>query len=144
MNTEYIGSSAPAKRRPLNACGRPSAAQVYWGLAFFVTLIAGVLVARNFVLATPFRQIVPLVPLAAGAFYMRAFIRDIHAQTDELQLRIYLEAGAITVGGLFILMMTYPLLQKGGLVGPLDSTVVLVMLGLLAMAGCFKAARRYR
>jgi hypothetical protein len=135
----------PAKSRPLNAwCGRPSAAQVDWGLAFSVTLILGVIVARNFVLVTPYRQIAPLVPLAFGALYMRAAIRDIHAQTDELQLRIYLEAGAITVGGLFILMLAYPLLQKGGLVGPLDPTVVLVMLGLLAMAGCFKAARRYR
>ncbi|MDP8983371.1 MAG: hypothetical protein M3O35_22575 [Acidobacteriota bacterium] len=77
----------------------------------------------------PLRQIAPLVPLAAGAFWVRAFTRDLHAQKDELQLRTYLEAGAITVGGLFIIMMTYPLLQKGGL--------VLVMLGLLAMAGCF-------
>jgi len=129
MNTENIESAAPA-------CGRPSTAQIYWGLAFFVTLIAGVVLAWNFVLAAPLRQIAPLVPLAAGAFWMRAFTRDLHAQKDELQLRIYLEAGAITVGGLFILMMTYPLLQKGDL--------VLVMLGVLAMAGCFKAARRYR
>ena len=144
MNTEYIESTTPAKRRPLNACGRPSAAQVYWGLAFVVTLIAGVLVNRNFVLATPFRQMAPLVPLAAGSFYLHAFLRDLHAQKDELQIRIYLEAAVLTVGGLVILMMAYPLLQKGGLVGPLDSTMVLVMLGLLAMAGCFKAARRYR
>jgi hypothetical protein len=144
MNTEYIEAVAPAKRRPLSACGRPSATQVYWGLAFFVTLFACMFVNRYFVLATPFRQMAPLVPLAAGAFYMRAFIRDLHTKKDELQLRIYLEAGAITVGGLLILMMTYPLLQKGGLVGPLDSTVVLVMIGLLAVAGCFKAARRYR
>jgi uncharacterized membrane-anchored protein len=65
-------------------------------------------------------------------------------QMDELQLRIYLEAAAVVACGLFILMLSYPLLEAAHLVGPLDCYVVLVMIVVLGLVGYVSGVRRYR
>jgi len=90
------------------------------------------------------RYLVPALPLTAGLFYIRAMVRDIHGQLDELQRLIYLEAAAVTVCGLFIVMLAYPLLQAAGLVGQLDYLAVLFILGLVGAVGYANARRRYR
>jgi len=45
-------------------------------------------------------------------------IRDIREQSDELQLRVYLEAAAMAICGLFVVMLSYSTMQEAGWVGP--------------------------
>jgi hypothetical protein len=71
-------------------------------------------------------------------------VRDLRRQVDELQLRIYLEAAAVVVGGLFIIMLTYPTLQEAGVLPALDYSMVLVLIVLLGTGGYINARRRYR
>ncbi len=90
------------------------------------------------------RYLIPAIPLLAGFFYIRAMVTDIRRQMDELQLRIYLEAAAVVVCGLFILMLVYPLLEAAHLVGPLNYLIVLGLIFVLGLVGYLSAVRRYR
>src|SRR5262245_1697924 len=98
----------------IGSCGRASAKQFWWTLAFFGSLAATTLTLRHLPLPSLIRLLVPAVPLAAGLMYMLTMVRDLRHQVDELQLRIYLEAAAVVVCGLFIIMLTYPTLQEAG------------------------------
>lgn len=126
------------------ACGRASKAQFLWALGFGASLIAATDAVRWLGDWAPLRYLAAALPLVTGFFYMRAVLLDCRRQTDELQLRICLEAAAISVCGLVVVMLTYPLLEKVALVGPLDYSVVLGLLGLLLAAGYLNALRRYR
>ena len=99
---------------------------------------------RLLTLPAAVRYLIPAVPLFAGVQYVRVLVSDIRHQMDELQLRIYLEAAAVVVCGLFLLMITYPLLQAANLVGPLDYFVVLVLMVVLGIMGYISGVRRYR
>jgi hypothetical protein len=90
------------------------------------------------------RYLVPAVPLLCGVLYVRAMVDDLRRQRDELQLRIYLEAAAVVLCGLFIVMLIYPLLEAAHLVGPLDSFIVLDIIALLLLVSYVAARRRYR
>ncbi|HJZ95148.1 MAG TPA: hypothetical protein VKE70_01495 [Candidatus Solibacter sp.] len=71
-------------------------------------------------------------------------VGDIRRQMDELQLRIYLEAAAITLAGLFVVILVYPLFESLHLVGKIQySVVVYLMVGLFLVAYII-AVRRYR
>ncbi|HKV82329.1 MAG TPA: hypothetical protein VJP02_29550 [Candidatus Sulfotelmatobacter sp.] len=118
--------------------------QISWSAGFFSSLGLGVIALHRLALPPAIRYLVPIVPLVAGSFYIRALIRDIRGQMDELQLRIYLEAAAVAVCGLFIVMLAYPLLQEAGVIGRLDYWVVLLLLGVLGAAGYANARWRYR
>jgi hypothetical protein len=118
--------------------------QLFWSMAFFVSLGLGTVALHRLPLPPAGRYLVPIIPMVAGFFYIRAMVRDIHSQMDELQRLIYLEAAAVTVCGLFIAMLAYPLLQAAGVVGQLDYLVVLFLVGLLGAAGYADARRRYR
>jgi len=85
-----------------------------------------------------------VIPVLTGLLYLRAMVDDIRRQMDELQLRIYLEAAAVVVCGLFMVMLIYPLLQAARLVGALDYSIVLVLIVVLGTIGYLSAARRYR
>lgn len=128
----------------LARCGRPSTSQMVWGVAFFILLAIVQVVLRRVELPTAARYVLPLAPLASGFLYIRSMIRDTRRQLDELQLRIYLEAAAVIVCGLFIIMLSYPLIQAAGWIGPLDHSVVLFAIFGLGAAGYFTARRRYR
>ena len=127
-----------------SGCGRPSARQMLWAIVFGFSLVVGTAILRLLQLPTAVRYLIPAVPLLVGLLYMRAMVGDIRRQMDELQLRIYLEAAAVVVCGLFIIALVYPLLQAARLVGPLDYLVVLVLIVLLGIGGYITAARRYR
>ena len=88
--------------------------------------------------------LIPAVPLFAGIQYLRVLVRDMHQQMDELQLRIYLEAAAVVVCGLFIVMIAHPLLEAAQLLGPVDYLEVLVLMVVLGIMGYISGVRRYR
>jgi len=134
----------PQKRHILLGCGRPSGRQYLWAILCGASLSIGLAVLRYLHLPTAVRYLIPAVPLFAGAQYLRVLVRDMHRQMDELQLRIYLEAAAVVVCGLFILMLTYPLLEAAHLVGPLDYLAVLVWIVVLGIVGYISGVRRYR
>ena len=90
------------------------------------------------------RYLVPVVPLLAGLLFVRALVHDIQRQKDELQLRVLLEAAAVVVCGLFIVMLTYPILEGARLVGPLNHLFVEVLIAVLLVIGYLSARRRYR
>src|SRR5215204_5303235 len=109
-------------------CGKPSTAQAVWGAAFFLLLGIVQVVLRRVELPAGARYLLPLGPLCAGFLYMRSMVTDTRRQLDELQLRIYLEAAVVVVCGLFIVMLSYPLMQAAGWVGPLDHSFVMLVL----------------
>src|SRR5713101_6909496 len=96
----------PSRSRS-NGCARISMSQLFWSMAFFVSLGLGTVALHRLPLPPAGRYLVPIIPMVAGFFYIRAMVRDIHSQMDELQRLIYLEAAAVTVCGLFIAMLAY-------------------------------------
>jgi len=142
MATKF--SDASAGRRSVAGCERPSVAQLSWAIAFGVSLGVATAVLKHLTVPVPLRYLIPAVLLALGTLYMRAMVRDIRRQMDELQLRIYLEATAVAVAGLFIILLIYPTLEVGHLVAPLDAYTVLALMTALGIAGYFGARRRYR
>jgi hypothetical protein len=60
--------------------------------AFFVLLSVERVLVRRVEMPAPARAV---LPLAAGLFYMRSMVTDFRRQSDELQLRIYLEAAVV-------------------------------------------------
>jgi len=142
MATKF--SDASPGRPAVTGCGRPSAAQLSWAIAFGVSLGVGIAVLRHLTVPPAARYLLPAVPLAIGFFYLRAMVRDMRRQMDELQLRIYLEAAAVAVGGLFIFLLIYPMLEAAGFVAGLDPFVVLAVMCGLGVTGYLAARRRYR
>src|SRR2546429_640725 len=134
-------STAPTHRRAPTGCMRASASQLSWSIVFAISLGLGAVALHRLTLPLPIRFLVAGAPLIAGFFYIRAVIRDMHRQMDELQLRIYLEASAVIVCGLFIGMLVYPLFESAGIVGRLDYHVVLALVILLGAAGYLNARR---
>jgi len=134
--------AAPLSR--LLACGRPSGRQFLWAVVFGISLGVGSALLKHLPLPAAVRYLIPFFPLVFGLLYARALVGDIRRQMDELQLRIYLEATAVVVCGLFIVMLVYPLLEAAHLVGPLDSFGVFLLIVVLGLIGYFTAARRYR
>jgi hypothetical protein len=130
--------------RRFAGCGRPSASQLAWSIAFFVLLSVERVLARRLELPDAVRYLLPVAPLAAGFFYMRSMVADFRRQSDELQLRIYLEAAVVAVCGLFVVMFSYPLLEAAGWVGPLEHMTVLLVLFVFGSIGYYVAWRRYR
>lgn len=139
-----LSATASTRRPSVKGCGRPSRRQLFWSLVFAVSLILGTAVLRRLTVPAAVRYLLPAVPLLAGLLYVRAMVNDIQGQMDELQLRIYLEAAAVVVCGLFIVLLTYPILEAARLVGPLDSTFVIVLMAVLLCIGYIGARRRYR
>jgi len=131
-------------RRSVEGCGRPSGRQFFWAIAFGVSLGVETAVLRYLTPPTAIRYLSLVIPLLTGLLYLRAMVDDIRRQMDELQLRIYLEAAAVVVCGLFMVMLIYPLLQAARLVGALDYSIVLVLIVVLGTIGYLSAARRYR
>src|SRR5258706_4522299 len=129
MTTEM--KVAAPERRSMGCCGRPSGRQLLWAIAFGLTLVAGLMVLRWVPIPLAVQYLVSAVPVFAGGMYMNGLVYDLRRQRDELQLRIYLEASAVVVGGLFLIMCTYPLLQAAHLVGPLDWGNVLLLMSVL-------------
>jgi hypothetical protein len=115
-----------------------------WAIAFGVTMGVGIALLRHLPMPTAVRYLIPAVPLLAGARYMQVLVSEMRQQQDELQLRIYLEAAAVVVCGLFILMLCRPLLEAAHLVGPLDSYEVVALIAALGIVGYISGARRYR
>jgi hypothetical protein len=142
MSTGFPATAS--SRRSVKGCGRPSRQQLYWSIAFGVSLILGEAVLRYLTVPAAVRYLVPGVPLLAGLLFVREMVRDIQRQKDELQLRIYLEATAVVVCGLFIVMLTYPILEAARLVGSLDHLFVEVLIAVLLIIGYIGARRRYR
>jgi hypothetical protein len=134
----------PAKPATLFSCGKPSPAQLLWGIIFGVSVPLGLLALRRLTLPIPVRYLIPCVCLIAGIAYMWAMVRDIRRQLDELQLRIYLEAAAVMVCGVFVMMLAYPVLQAAGYLKALEYTDVLLLLFVLGGGAYFNALRRYR
>jgi hypothetical protein len=125
-------------------CGKPSVSQMVWAVAFFLLLAIVQVVLRRVELPAGARYLLPIAPLGAGFFYMRSMVTDTRRQLDELQLRIYLEAAVVIVCGLFVVMLSYPLMQAAGWVGPLDHSFVMLVLFGLGAIGYITARRRYR
>ena len=128
----------------LARCGRPSVSQMVWAVAFFLLLAIVQVVLRRVELPTGARYLLPLAPLGAGFLYMRSMVTDTRRQLDELQLRIYLEAAAVIVCGLFVIILTYPSMMAAGWVGPLDDSFVMLVVFGLGAIGYITARRRYR
>jgi len=139
-----LSATASGRRSFLQGCGRPSGRQLLYAIAFGISLGVATAVLRHLTLPAAVSYLVPAVPLLCGLLYVRAMVDDIRRQMDELQLRIYLEAAAVVVCGLFIVMLIYPLLEAAHLVGPLDSLMVLVLIAALLVVGYITAMRRYR
>src|SRR5882724_9343510 len=93
------------------AC-RPSRRQAVWALLFFFSQGLGTIVLSRAWVPPPYTYAVAAAPLIAGVFYIASVVSDIRTRMDELQRRIYLEAAAVTVCGLFLITMVYPLLEK--------------------------------
>ena len=142
MSTGFPATAS--SRRSVKGCGRPSRRQLLWSIAFAASLILGTAILRYLTVPAAVRYLVPVVPLLAGMLFVREMARDIQKQMDELQLRIYLEAAAVVVCGLFIVMLTYPILEAARLVGPLDHLFVEVLIAVLLVIGYIGARRRYR
>jgi len=142
--TSQLNASAPEKRVAYGCFGRPSARQMWWGIVFLISATGGSIVLRHASLPPVAQDLIAVFPVFAGVFYMNALIGDVRAQMDELQLRIYLEAAAMVVCGLFVLTIVYPGLQAAHLVGPLDWDIVLMFIMTLGIIAYVRAMRRYR
>ena len=142
MTTEM--KTAVPEPRSAACFGRPSKRQLLWSITFGLSLVAGMVALRHLSLPLSVQYLVAAVPVFAGAMYINAMVCDVRRQMDELQLRIYLEAAAVVVCGLFLMMCTYPLLQAAHLVGPLDWGIVLIIMGVLGTIAYVRALRRYR
>jgi hypothetical protein len=142
MSTAF--KPAAPERRSVAGCGRPSGRQIIWAIVFGASLSFGIAVLRHFPVPPVVRYLIPVIPLVSGVFYMRAMVADTRRQMDELQLRIYFEAAAVVVCGLFILMLVYPLLEAAQVVGPLAYWMVMLLIVVLGFGGYFNATRRYR
>ena len=127
-----------------SSCGQVSAKQLWWALAFFGSLAVATIGIRHVPFPSPVRYLVPAVPLVAGLMYVLTMVRDLRSHVDELHLRIYLEAAAVVVGGLFIIILTYPALQEAGILPALDYSIVLALILALGAGGYANARRRYR
>jgi len=125
------------------AC-RPSTRQTVWAIVFFVAQGLGLIALSRKWIPPPYTYAVAVAPLIAGLFYIHSMVSDIRRRMDELQLRIYLEAAAVTVGGLFLAAMVHPLFEKAHLLGPLNDSIVLFLIVGLFVAGYVNAVRRYR
>jgi hypothetical protein len=125
-------------------CDRPSVAQMVWGGLFVTSLLASVVVLGRFDLPAAARATIPLVCLLLGIAYIRTAIADVRRQSDELQLRIYHEATSTTFYSFFIVLLVYPVFEKAGMVGALDSGVLLFGFVGLSVVSFVLAARRYR
>ena len=134
--------AAPGRR--ILGCQWPSGRQFAWAIVFGISLAAGTALLKHIAMPPPIRYLVIVTPMVFGFLYMRAMVSDIRRQMDELQLRIYLEAAAVVVCGLFIVALVYPLLQAARLVGPLDYLEVLILIVALGFIGYMTAVRRYR
>jgi hypothetical protein len=148
MSLYYSGMATGLKpispKRYVLGCPWPSGQEWFWAILFGMLLPVGLTLLRHLHLPTAVRYLIPAVLLFAGAQYLRALVRNMRRQMDELQLRIYLEAAAVVVCGLFILMLTYPLLEAAHLVGALDCYVVLGLIVVLGIVGYISGVRRYR
>ena len=133
-----------SKPRIFTACGRASTSQLVWSAAFAAELIIFVYILKHWDLPLAVRYLLPILTFGVGAQYIRVMVRDIRRQKDELQLRIYLEAAAVIVCGLFLFILAYPVLEIAHIAGPLDSSVVLAIMVALGIVGYATAARRYR
>jgi len=131
-------------RRSVASCGWPSGRQLFWAIAFAISLGVGTAVFRHLQVPNAVRYGGPAIPLLAGLFYIRALVDDMRRQKDELQLRIYLEAAAVVVCGLFVVLLTFPILQAAGLVETLNNDIVLGVIVVLGTIGYLNAVRRYR
>jgi hypothetical protein len=136
--------ATPAEHHKAQGCGRPSGRLLVWSIVFSLTWVVGSILLPRFTFPTAIQYLIAAIPVFAGGMYINAIVRDVRRKRDELQLRIYLEAAAVVVCGLFLLMFTYPLLQAVHLVGPLDSGRVLVFMAVLLVVAYFRAKRRYR
>lgn len=125
------------------ACGRPSTAQLIWAGLFLLSLVLSS-VASHVEMPAVLRYALPIASALVGLAYVRSALADLRRQSDELQLRIYLEASAVTCHGLFIALLVYPVFEKAHMVGPIDYSVVLFLLIGMAVAGYLVAVRRYR
>lgn len=123
-------------------CGRPSAAQIWWTLAFAVSLIAGRWTLDHFALGFPERLFIALVPIGAGVGCMWAMVADMR-QMDELQRRIWLEAIGVAFIGTLVFLFSEPVLRRAGFLVLTNDKVLGVML-ILAMLGLGLSARRYQ
>src|SRR5258705_3927152 len=107
---------------------KPSARQMVWALLFFVSQTLGTIALSRKWIPSTYTYAVAVAPLIAGLLYIRITVTDMRRQMDELQLRIYLEAAAVTLYALFLIMMVYPLFEKAHLVGSLDDSIVVFLM----------------
>jgi hypothetical protein len=120
-----------------------SVAQAVWALAMGFSAAGSLLFLAWTHPALPLRVGAVLLPVACGAVWISYLIRDLRL-LDELQLRIHLEAAAISCVGIFTGALVYPVVQRAGFVGPLQPRYVLLAVLALAGTGYFMASRRYR
>ncbi len=140
-----INQSTPvSERRLVSVCGRPSLRQMVWVAVFAASLPVGVAVHRRMDVPPLLGYLLAAIPLLAGAMYMRTMVRDVREQMDELQIRIYLEAATISLCGLFVVVCSYQLIEKAGLAGPLNGTIVILLMVGFGLIGYWRAVRRYR
>ena len=115
-----------------------------WGGLFLIVVVLTSVGLSRVEVPTALRYALPVASTLVGVAYMRSALADLRRQSDELQLRIYLESTAVTCHGLFIAVLVYPAFEKAHLVGPMDYSVVLLLLIALTTAGFVLASRRYR
>jgi hypothetical protein len=127
-----------------SSCVRGSSQQFATALAFFGTLTGCTYALKHLELAPAVRMLLPVLPLVTGLLYVLSVIRDLRRQVDELQLRLYLEASAVVVCGLFVLMLVFPVLKQAGIIETLDETIVMLLIVGLGIGGYLNARRRYR
>src|SRR5262245_16009323 len=139
MDMKTTLASKPSGDFKAASCSRGSTKQFWWTLAFFGSLAGATLALRHLALPAAVRFLVPAVPLMAGLMYLLTMVRDLRRQADELQLRIYLEAAAVVVAGLFIIMLTYPTFQEAGVLPALDPSMVVALVVVLGIGGYINA-----
>jgi hypothetical protein len=117
---------------------------VIWGAVFFGSTVGVSALISSVALPTAVRYALPLICIIGAAGYFLTVIRDMRTRSDELELRINLEAALTACLGMFGALMVYPVARKAGIIPEAGSSVALFVLCGLFFVGYFSARRRYR
>jgi hypothetical protein len=121
-----------------------SVAQGIWLALFVGSTVSALFILKSTVIPAAVRPVLPIVCVLLGIGYLRVMMRDFRTSADELARRINVEAAVGACLALYICMMVYPVFKNAGMVGELDSAVVLLLLVGFYVIGFVVARRRYR
>lgn len=140
VSTTSTGPVRPSKLRPFFRF-------LLWGLLLTAFCAAGVKgILRHYEVPLGLRVLLALAPLLPFAYGIYAYWRDTRGRADELDHRIWSDAGAAGFYGFFLIITVMDMLESGGVLRGFAWTKDSLTLAMLASLGVGWAwsVRRFR